>query len=83
MRALFELSSAEAKESHRQSASRRIPCSFQIWDHRRISGIAPGLKSMGTAPASIGSLLVADGFLMALYAGPTIRASILYSSALG
>src|SRR5215208_2700705 len=37
---------------------------------------------MGTAPASIGSLRVADGCLMALYAGATMLASILYSSAL-
>jgi hypothetical protein len=42
---------------------------------------APGLNSMGTAPTSSGSLLMAEGFPVALYAGATMLASILYSSA--
>jgi hypothetical protein len=37
---------------------------------------------MGTAPTSSGLLLVAEGFPVALPAGATMLASILYSSAL-
>jgi hypothetical protein len=64
-------------------SSGRAPCKKNGFRRLTNLELRRTLKRMGTAPTSSGSLVVADGFPVALPAGATTLASILYSSALG